>query len=141
MRAWLGIVCLLLLTGVPPVVLAAFFGDLAEWRSWRLLVRLGRRLRPARAPLAEVVPVRRPIETVGADLHRLHASFHREGLRFAKYEGCRQAYERVLAEAADMIDLTHLLAVLPPGDERDRERARVEAHLERAGMLRRRHAA
>ena len=123
------------------VALAALRDELREWRSYRAVAR---RLRPiGRRPYpdAEVLPLRRPIEQVAADLRRLHSSFHREGLRFAKYEGCRQAYDRVLAEAADMVEMAHLMEVLPPGAERDHERERVELLLEEAGLLRRPRAA
>ncbi|WP_374454862.1 hypothetical protein [Nocardioides sp.] len=133
MRGWLQVFgAVLLLHVLLRVGIAALFDELGDWRSWRAAARVVRRLRRRRA---EVVPLRRPIEDIGADLRRLHASFHREGLRFAKYEGCRQAYDRVLGEAADMVELTHLLAVLPPGTERDRERERLEMLLEDAGLL------
>jgi len=133
MGSWLYLLgAVLLLHVLVRIGVAVLLDELGGWRSRRVLRRLdddrvGRR--------AEVVPLHRPIEDVGADLRRLHASFHREGLRFAKYEGCRQAYDRVLAEAADMVELTHLLAVLPPGPERDRERERVERVLEDVGLL------
>ena len=116
------------------VALAALRDDLCEWRSYRAVARLVRRI--GRRPDAEVVPLRRrPIEQVGADLRRLHAAFHRGGMRFAKYEGCRQAYDGVLGEAAEMAGITHLLGLLPPGQELDRERERVEALLELHGLL------
>ena len=82
-----------------------------------------------------ILPLRRPIEQVGSDLYRLHVAFHRGGMRFAKYEGCRQAYDAVLAEAADMAGLDHLLGVLAPGSELDRERERVELLLRHHGLL------
>jgi hypothetical protein len=133
MRGWLQVFgAVLLLHVLLRVGIAALLDELGDWRSWRAAARVARRLRRRRA---DVVPLRRPIEDIGADLRRLHASFHREGLRFAKYEGCRQAYDRVLGEAADMVELTHLLAVLPPGTERDRERERLEMMLEDAGLL------
>ena len=112
------------------VAVAAMVGEIDEWRAYQVVRRLVRR----RAP-AEVVAMRRPIEQVGADLRRLHAAFHRGGMRFAKYEGCRQAYDRVLAEAADMVGLTHLMELLPPGDELDHERERVELLLRHHGLL------
>lgn len=134
MRDWLQVVVLAVLaTAVMPVAIAACSGELTSWRSWRLVARLARRLR--RRPVAEVVVLRRPIEQVGADLHRLHAAFHRGDMRFAKYEGCRLAYDRVLAEAADMAGVTHLLGLLGPGPELDRERERVELALRHHGML------
>ena len=123
------------------VALAALRGELREWRSYRAVARRLRLIGRRPDPDAEVLPLRRPIEQVAADLRRLHSSFHREGLRFAKYEGCRQAYDRVLAEAADMVEMAHLMEVLPPGAERDGERERVELLLEEAGLLRRPRAA
>lgn len=136
MRAWLEIFgALLLMYAVLGVGLAALRGDLCEWRSYRAAARLVRRIGRGREA-AEVVPLRRrPIEQVGADLRRLHAAFHRGGMRFAKYEGCRQAYDRVLGEAAEMAGVTHLLELLPPGEELDRERERVELLLGRHGLL------
>lgn len=137
MAGWLQVLALAVLAGTAvPVAVAACSGDLGRWRSVRLLVGVVARVRDARRrPDADVVPLRRPIEQVGADLRRLHASFHRGGMRFAKYEGCRQAYDQVLAEAAEMAGVTHLLGLLAPGPERDLERARVEAVLRHHGML------
>lgn len=133
MRGWLQVVGVVLVVhALLSIGVAALVDDLRTWRSRRLLGRLVRRLRRRRA---DVVPLRRPVEQVGADLRRLHASFHREGLRFAKYEGCRQAYDHVLGEAADMVEVAHLIAVLPPGRELDRERERIEQVLEDAGLL------
>jgi hypothetical protein len=135
MRVWLQVVGLALLTGATTrVALACCFGDIVEWRSVRLTAALVRRIGRRRAG-AQVVAIRRPIEQVGADLNRLHATFHRGGMRFAKYEGCRQAYDRVLAEAADMAGTAHLLGVLTPGSELDHERERVEALLRHHGLL------
>ena len=34
----------------------------------------------------------------------------------------------------DEVEIAHLLAVLPPGEEHDRERKRVESALTRAGI-------
>jgi hypothetical protein len=133
MRSWLVTVGgLLLALALMRVSCAALRGDLAEWRSARAAAR---RVRLARRHGADVVPLRRPVEQVGADLRRLRASFHRGGMRFAKYEGCRLAYDRVLGEAADMTGCPHLLAVLPPGEELDRERERVESLLVQHGLL------
>ena len=105
---------------------------LDEWPSVRALVWVLTRLGRARGPV--VVPLHRPIEQVGHDVRRLHAAFHREGMRFAKYEGCRLAYDGVLGEAAEILEIDHLLAVLPPGSHRDHERARIERLLDQAGL-------
>lgn len=110
-----------------------------EWRTVRAAAWLAHRVHLVRDP--EVVPRHRPIEQVGLDVRRLHTAFHRGGMRFAKYEGCRLAYDGVLAEAADILEIDHLLAVLPPGTERDLERSRIESQLDRAGMSPRPHAA
>ncbi len=117
------------------VALAALRDELFEWRSYRAVARWVRRIGRRHDHDAEVLPLRRPIEQVGADLLRLHAAFHRGGMRFAKYEGCRQAYDRVLAEAADMAGVIQLLGLLPPGEELDRERERVELLLGHHGLL------
>jgi hypothetical protein len=135
MRSWLVTVGVLLLALVLlRVACAALRGDLGEWRSARAVTRLAQRA-PRRRHGADVVPLGRPVEQVGADLRRLHSTFHRGGMRFAKYEGCRLAYDRVLGEAADMAGCTHLLAVLPPGEELDHERQRVEGLLVQHGLL------
>ena len=139
MRSWLHDYGALTLVAIGvQLVLGAVVGGTWEWER-----RLGRavtlRVRPARD--APVIPLRRPIELIGADVRRLHAAFHREGMRFAKYEGCRLAYDGVLAEAADSLELEHLMAVLPPGSERDQERERLEHLLGEAGLLRRPYAA
>ena len=135
MRSWLATVgALLLALAVLQVACAALRGDLGEWRCARAAARLAQWVRRRRRG-ADVVPIRRPVEQVGADLRRLHAAFHRGGMRFAKYEGCRLAYDRVLGEAAEMAGCPHLLAVLPPGEELDHERERVERLLVQHGLL------
>lgn len=139
MLNWLLVAGLAVVVGVAAgATFAHGTGELEGWwicRTGAALVRRVRRVRRHRGSDAEVVPLRRPIEQVGADLHRLHAAFHRGGMRFAKYEGCRQAYDQVLAEAADMAAITHLVRLLPPGAELDRERERVELALRHHGML------
>ncbi len=128
----LDFVGLLLLCWGIQIVVGAAFGTLWAWEV-RVRDAIVRRFRPE--PIAAVVPLRRPVEQVAADVRRLRAAFRREGLRFAKWEGTRRAYDAALAEAADTLEITHLLAVLPPGVERDRERARIERLLEETGLL------
>ncbi len=86
-----------------------------------------------RVPAVPIVAPVRPLPRLARDVDRLAVAFHREGLRFAKYEGVRIAYDGVLGEACDVLDLPHLLGVLQPGPELDDERARVEVLLRRAG--------
>ncbi len=75
----------------------------------------------------------RSLPRLTRDVERLATAFHREGLRFAKYEGVRIAYDGVLGELCAVLDLPHLIGVLPPGPELDDERTRVEVLLRRAG--------
>ena len=119
---------LLALATVPTLTLALVVRGLTRAGSPRLT---GARRRHRPEPPVDV----RPIEEVARDVRRIAERYHQDGMRFAQYEGRRQAYDRVLAEAADMLDLTHLLGVLPPGPELDRERGRVERLLRDAGVL------
>ena len=122
------------------VLLMCVFGMWVGWHGWqRRLGAVARRVSSGRP--APLVPVNRPVEQVAADVRRLRTAFGQQGLRFAKWEGTRQAYDAALAEAADALEITHLLAILPPGVDRDRERARVERLLEDAGLLPRANAA
>ena len=116
------------------VVLAGAIGFWCGWWPWQR--RLGAFVVRVASPRpAPIVPLHRPVEQVAADLRRLRAAFGQQGLRFAKWEGTRLAYDAALAEAADTLELTHFLAELPPGVDRDLERVRVERLLEDAGLL------
>jgi hypothetical protein len=115
---------LLVLAAAPVVLLAAVVGrrrtlPFARWRRRR----------------DRSVPAARTLEVVAADVRRISLRFHQDGMRFAQYEGRRQAYDRVLAEAAAMLEVEHLLAVLPAGPDLDDERRRVEAVLAGLGVL------
>jgi hypothetical protein len=100
----------------------------------RVVARPLRRLRPERP--APPRPLGRPIELIARDVHRLGVGFRcvPAGMSFARFEGRRRAYDRVLIEACTALGIEHLLAVIPPGPELDRERHRVESLLVRAGM-------
>jgi hypothetical protein len=56
------------------------------------------------------------------------------GLSRAKILAMEYAYDRALGEAADALEVEHLLGVLETGTERDLERARVERRLYLAGL-------
>jgi hypothetical protein len=81
-------------------------------------------------------PQGRPLELIASDARRLGSRFANppRGAAFAKLEGLRRAYDHVLGEACSALGVDHLLAVLPPGDELDAERARVEGLLWLAGL-------
>ena len=98
----------------------------------RRLLTAGRRLRPPPPPQ----PAGRPIERIAADARRLRMRYRHPavGTRFAKYEGIRGAYDRVLAEACATLGHPHLLTVVRPGDELDAERERVEDLLDGYGF-------
>ncbi|MGD9959130.1 hypothetical protein [Nocardioides sp.] len=115
---------------------ALVFRLLADWTLLeRLLERAGallRRLR--REPEA---PDGRPIEAIALDARRLSHRFELsdyQRISFAKYEGLRQAYDKVLGEACDALGIEHLLNVLPAGHECDLERLRVEFLLGQRGL-------
>ena len=96
-----------------------------QWRHGRL------------RPVASVSqPLGRPLELIACDARRLGARLDNppRGTSFAKLEGARRAYEHVLGEACTALGVEHLLQVLPPGDERDAERTRVEGLLWLAGL-------
>jgi len=81
-------------------------------------------------------PLGRPIELIARDAQRLGRRFHYvpTGVSFIRFEAARRAYDDVLAEACETLQLPHLLRVLAPGPELDVERKRVESALEWAGL-------
>lgn len=102
-------------------------------RLWRRPASAWQRWRARRAPAS---PPHRPIEILAGRL-RVLGRLHRApppGTRFVKREAIRQAYDALLAEACDELDIPQLLGVIPPGSELDRERARVEWAVECAGL-------
>ena len=124
-------VALFLLLACAPVLMLAALG--AGIRGWRAPGPVRRLLERRRAP-TPTHPVR-PIQQVASDVRRISQRYHQHGMRFAQYEARRRAYDAVLAEAADMLGIAHLLRVLPPGLELDGERGRVERLLGEAGVL------
>jgi hypothetical protein len=97
----------------------------------RALDRVVHHVRPT-----PVVPAGRPIGAIAADARRLRQRFRYppDGIRFAKYEGLRGAYDGVLAEACTALGHPHLMEVLRPGIDRDAERERIEDLLDRYGF-------
>jgi hypothetical protein len=113
-------------------VVAYWFGVMLGERGELAREQMRARLGYARPP----APDARPIEVITADLQRLGARFHtlEPHTSFAKVEAVRGAYDRTLAECCEALRITHLLAVLPVGAERDAERTRVEAQLAGCGV-------
>jgi hypothetical protein len=92
------------------------------------------RLRHRRPPPPP--PEGRPIEVIAREARRLGNRYRstREGVSYAKADAVRRAYDGVLGEWCDALGMAHLLAVLPPGDELDTERTRVERTLNGWGL-------
>jgi hypothetical protein len=102
---------------------------------------LGRRGTSSRGPAAGSVaalPTRpaRPIEDIVSDARRYAPRVHEppRGTSFAKHAAFCSVYDRVLGEACAALGIEHLLGVLPPGEERDAERTRIETALWLAGL-------
>jgi hypothetical protein len=106
-------------------------GQLQSWRDRRTKAREHRRdLRLLRSQRGV------PIEEVAANLRRLRAVVACDANRSAAHQiGNRLAYDRVLAQACEMLDVQHDLGLESSGLERDIERFRLEAELERAGVV------
>ena len=76
-----------------------------------------------------------PLERLAADLRRLRAVVRGDAHRSAAQQlGNRLAYDQVLMQACSMLEIEHELNESTSGIERDIERLRVEAELERAGV-------
>jgi hypothetical protein len=77
-----------------------------------------------------------PIERVAADLRRLRRLVRNDEHSSAAHQlGNRLAYDRLLMQACAMLDIEHELERQSSGIERDIERLRIEAELERAGVV------
>jgi hypothetical protein len=76
-----------------------------------------------------------PLERLAADLRRLRTVIRADAHRSAAQQmGNRLAYDQVLMQACSMLEIEHELRDETTGIERDIERFRVEAELERAGV-------
>jgi hypothetical protein len=77
-----------------------------------------------------------PIEQLAADLRRLRAILGTDAHRSAAHQmGNRLAYDKLLMQVCGMLEIEHDLEGESIGFERDIERIRVEAELERAGLI------
>ncbi len=114
-------------------VVAAVLRRASVWRAaHRLALEVEDRLHRDHLP----APATRPIEILARDVRRLGSRYHNpaRGAAFAKVDGIRQAYDKVLAECCLALEIEHLLLTLPPGMELDNERSRVEHLLAQAGL-------
>jgi hypothetical protein len=76
-----------------------------------------------------------PLERLAADLRRLREVVRADAHRSAAHHlGNLLAYDQILVQACSMLEIEHELDQDSVGMERDIERLRVEAELERAGV-------
>ncbi|MGY1809795.1 hypothetical protein ACI8AF_20710 [Blastococcus sp. SYSU D00669] len=107
----------------------------------------GRRERPERRRRRYVVrgnraqrtpqPTRRPLQVVAADLRRLsrQLALVPAGAPLVRWRALWSAYDAVLTEAAEALEVPHTLPDTPVGMARDIERLRLLAALEGAGLV------
>ena len=124
---------------LPPVGVVLLYGLLAgrwdaaisNWRgSRRQKAERRRNLRAMRRQQGV------PLEQVAANLRRLRGVLTVDEHRSAVHQiGNRVAYDQVLIQASEMLQIEHDLAKRSAGMERNIERLRVEAELERAGVV------
>jgi hypothetical protein len=121
---------------------------LAEQRAKRRAARADRRrvpvVRPARVKTRRAphpqpsLTTRRPIQVVAADLRRIsrQLALVPSGSTLVRWKALWAAYDGVLIEAAEMLEVAHELTEQPAaGVARDVERVRVLAALEGAGLV------
>ena len=76
------------------------------------------------------------LERLVTDLRRLRLAVSTDEHRSAAHQlGNRLAYDRVLMQVCAMLDIEHELDTEVSGLDRDIERFRLEAELERAGVV------
>jgi hypothetical protein len=133
----LGAIAVSIMVLVP--VLCVLSYDLLAGRWDRGIAVWRERRQEAREHRRSVRALRRqaglPLEDVVANLRRLRVAVGGDARRSAAHQmGNRLAYDRLLAQACEMLDIEHELSAETAGMERDIERVRIEAELEGAGV-------
>jgi len=92
----------------------------------------GAYLRRRRGPL----PDHPPIERLAADLRRVHRTLKEfpPGTPVVRRRATRDAYDALLVQACQAVDVPHRLDALAEGVDREVERLRVEEALSDAGV-------
>jgi ABC-type phosphate transport system auxiliary subunit len=134
----LGAIAVAIMVLVP--ILSVLFYDLLVGRWDDTLSRWRERRSSAAAHRQAVRELRHqqgvPIEQLAADLRRLRAILGTDAHRSAAHQmGNRLAYDKLLMQVCEMLEIEHDLEGESIGFERDIERIRVEADLERAGLI------
>ena len=122
-----------ILVGVPPIANA-----IHDLLSGRWDEHLGRRSPSSPADEGEAAPHLRgrPVEQLAADLRRLRLAVATDQRRSATHQlANRVAYDQLLMQACQMLNVPHELTNNAAGPQRDIERIRVDADLERAGIV------
>ncbi len=80
---------------------------------------------------------RRPLEVVAADLRRLEREFSLvgSGAPLVRRRALGAAYDQVLMEAAEQLEVPHTLPLTADGIPRDIERLRIASALEARGLV------
>jgi hypothetical protein len=123
---------------VPVLQLVLLDRWIARLRRRAPVLRIRRRLpRVPRLRRPPPVPAHRPVEVVAADLRRLSAQLAAvpAGATLVRWRALWSAFDDVLAEAAELLEVPHELAATPVGPARDIERLRVVAALEAGGLV------
>jgi hypothetical protein len=134
----LGLIALSIVVLAPIGFLLAFEALCGRWDH--VLPHLRDRWSGAREHRRNVRALRHqhgiPLEQLVADLRRLRSAIACDEHRSAAHQmGNRMAYDRVLMQICAMLNVSHDLDGDSGGMERDIERFRVEAELERAGVV------
>jgi hypothetical protein len=134
----LGIIALVLVVLAPIGFILAYEG--LAGRFDETLSGLRQRRAERRRRKADLKALREqhgvPIEQLAADLRRLRAAVRNDQHRSAAHQmGNRLAYDRILTQVCSMLEVEHELARDLAGIDQDIERLRVEAELERAGIV------
>ncbi|MCW2701135.1 MAG: hypothetical protein JWQ45_2670 [Blastococcus sp.] len=119
------------------VAVAVGLDLVGRWLSGGTVARQRQRQRghSPRAALPE--PARRPLQVVAADVRRLarQLALVPAGAPLVRWQALWTAYDAVLMEAAEQLEVAHELTATCVGMPRDIERLRVLAALESAGLV------
>lgn len=133
----LGAIAVAIMVLVP--IGGVLFYDLLAGR-WDDSLRSARERRAAAAERRRSLKLMRrqqglPLERLVADLRRLRSAVSGDAHRSAAHQlGNRMAYDQLLIQTCAMLEIEHELAQESSGLDRDIERMRVEAELERVGV-------
>ena len=134
----LGIVAVSIIVLVPIGMVVAYDALAGRWdlrpgslrERWRVGAERRRDLRSMRQQQGV------PLERLTNDLRRLRALVSSDEHQSAAHQlGHLLAYDRVLTDICAMLDISHDLSADLSGLDRDIERIRIEADLERAGVV------